>query len=57
LASILKMEAVRSSETPVNFYQHTRRHILEDSSLPETDCVLSEVGTDHFLNIKMNFSP
>jgi hypothetical protein len=30
--SILKMEAVFSSDTLVNFYQTTRRHIREDSA-------------------------
>jgi hypothetical protein len=30
--STLKMEAVRSSETSVNFYQTTRHYIPEDST-------------------------
>jgi hypothetical protein len=28
-----EMEAVRSSETPVNFYQTTRRHVINDSTV------------------------
>jgi hypothetical protein len=31
--STLKLKAVLSSETPVNFYQIKRRHISEDSTL------------------------
>jgi hypothetical protein len=31
---ILVMEAVSTSETPVNFYQNTRRNIPEDSHIP-----------------------
>jgi hypothetical protein len=34
-ASILKMEAVRSSETSVNLYQTTRRNILKASGFKE----------------------
>jgi hypothetical protein len=30
---ILKMEAVRSSETSVNFHHITQRHIPEDSNV------------------------
>jgi hypothetical protein len=37
----LEMEAVRSSETSVNFYQTIRRHIPEDSSL---NTVLRNIG-------------
>jgi hypothetical protein len=32
------MEAVRSSETPVNFYQTTPRHIPEDNTLHSHLC-------------------
>jgi hypothetical protein len=32
-SSTLKIDAVRSSETSVDFYQTIRHHILEDSSL------------------------
>jgi hypothetical protein len=32
-SSILKMEAVHSSETSVNFYRTTRRHTPEDSTI------------------------
>jgi hypothetical protein len=34
-ASILKMEALRSSETSVNFYQTTQRHILKAGAFKE----------------------
>jgi hypothetical protein len=30
---ILKTEAVRASETPVNFYQTTRSHIPQDNTI------------------------
>jgi hypothetical protein len=33
LAAILKMEAVRSSKTPANFYRTTRDYISEYSTL------------------------
>jgi hypothetical protein len=33
-SAILKIEAVRSSKTPVNLYRTTRRHIPENSTLP-----------------------
>jgi hypothetical protein len=32
-ATALMLEAVRTSETPVNFYQTTWRNILEDSHI------------------------
>jgi hypothetical protein len=32
-SSILKMEAVRSSDTPVNLYHSIRRHMSDDSAL------------------------
>jgi hypothetical protein len=34
----LKMEAVRSSETSLNFYRSTRHHIPEDSTLRNHRC-------------------
>jgi hypothetical protein len=38
--TILKMEAVYSSEVSISFYQTIRRHITKDSSLPCTVTVI-----------------
>jgi hypothetical protein len=55
----LMMEAARTSETLVNFYQTTRRYNPEDSHLrthrreksTETRCVFSEVRSEFLGNI------
>jgi hypothetical protein len=40
LGSKQTMETLRSSEMSVNFYQTTRRHVIHDNNLQNTECFL-----------------
>jgi hypothetical protein len=53
MAIALMMEAARTSETLVNFYQTTRRYNPEDShlSMKEFYCVFTGLSQMCFLNI------
>jgi hypothetical protein len=42
--SSLKMNAVRTSETSVNFHQTTRRHITDDNTLHDYYCENLDLG-------------
>jgi hypothetical protein len=56
-SSTLKMEAVRSFETSVNFYQPTWRHIRDDSALHYYCCLFGVWSLNSRMKAKMRESP
>jgi hypothetical protein len=53
-SSILRMEAVHSFETSVNFYRNTRRHIPEDCTRHSHRCENLRSNIKHFYSVEFS---